>query len=235
MKTVLKELFDLKAIYKTDNGEYRVANDLYREYRDYFEDEQQGGTPSAIKVKKGTQTGIVGEFKAWLDLKKIPIIDNHVFLEGSRLDGLKSHLVDSVQTELLIVNPYVDKANTINDLRALAKKGVKIKILTRPPDNDDKKEVIESLFSDGIEIFTNKSIHAKIMVFDRGVSIISSMNLYAFSAGGGSWEAGIATSCGDIVSEVLNRINLKFDERESKGWGIQPLAGSSSPQIGKKQ
>lgn len=137
------------------------------------------------------------------------------------MNGLANHLVENVRTELLIVNPYVDKAGILNDMKVLAKRGVKIKILTRPPDGDDKQEIIENLHGYGIEVFTNKSVHAKIMVFDRGVSIISSMNLYAFSVGGGSWEAGIATSSEDVVSEVLNGINLKFDEKESNGWGGQ--------------
>ena len=106
-------------------------------------------------------------------------------------------------------------------MKVLARRGVKIKILTRPPDGDDKREIIENLIGYGIEVFTNKSVHAKIMVFDRGVSIISSMNLYAFSVGGGSWEAGIATSSEDVVSEVLNSINLKLDEREANGWKDQ--------------
>jgi len=223
INTVLSELFNIEAINNTSNGEYRVAKDLYQEYRIYFINSRKGDNPTIWKVKKEDQTNIVRAFQAWLDLKKISIIDNHVFIDGSRLNDLANHLVENVRTELLIVNPYVDKANILNEMKILAKKGVKIKILTRPPEVEDKQEFIESLHAYGIEVVTNKSVHAKIMVFDRGVSIISSMNLYAFSIGGGSWESGIATSSEDVVSDVLNRINLKFDERESNGWGNQEM------------
>jgi phosphatidylserine/phosphatidylglycerophosphate/cardiolipin synthase-like enzyme len=222
INTVLKELFDIEAIYKINNGEYRVAKDLYQEYRSYYIDNRHGDNPHVLKVKKEDQTNIVRAFQAWLDLKKISNVDNHVFLDGSRLNGLANHLVESVRTELLIVNPYVDKADILNDMKALPKRGVKIKILTRPQEGEDKREIIENLIGYGIEVFTNKSVHAKIMVFDRGVSIVSSMNLYAFSVGGGSWEAGIATSSEEVVSEVLNSISQKLDEREANGWGDQP-------------
>lgn len=222
INTVLSELFNINAIYKTSNGEYRVAKDLYQEYRSYFIEGRQGESSSVLKVKKEDQTNIARAFQAWLDLKKISIVDHHVFIDGSRLNDLANHLVENVRTELLIVNPYVDKANILNEMKFLAQKGVKIKILTRPPEMEEKTELIQNLHSYGIEVFTNKSVHAKIMVFDRGVSIVSSMNLYAFSIGGGSWEAGIATSSEDIVSEILNRINLKFDELESNGWEGKP-------------
>lgn len=218
---VLSELFGINAIYKTSKGEYRVAKDLYLDYRNYFTESRKGESATVLKVKKEDQCNIMREFQGWLDLKKISIADNHVFLEGSRLNGLTNHLVENVRTELLIANPYVDKADILNDMKGLAQKGVKIKMLTRPPETADKVEIVENLHAYGIEVFTNKSVHAKIMVFDRGVAIVSSMNLYAFSVGGGSWEAGIATSSGDLVSEVLNRISSKFEERETSKFGGQ--------------
>lgn len=216
---VLSELFSIDAIYKTSNGEYRVAKDLYLDYKNYFVDSRKGEGATVLKVKQEDQNSIIQEFQGWLDLKKIAITDNHVFLEGSRLNGLTNHLVENVRTELLIANPYIDKADILNDMKRLAQKGIKIKILTRPPETSDKADLIETLQAYGIEVFTNKSVHAKIMVFDRGVAIISSMNLYAFSVGGGSWEAGIATSSGDAVSEVLNRLSAKFEERETSKFG----------------
>ncbi|WP_019176270.1 phospholipase D-like domain-containing protein [Methanomassiliicoccus luminyensis] len=220
INTVLSELFGIDAIYKTNSGEYRVAKDLYVEYRNYFVDDRKGDNPSVLKLKKEDQTNIIRAFQGWLTLKNISLVDHHLFVDGSRLNDLTNHLVENVRTELLIVNPYVDKGNIMDQLKILAQnKSLKIKILTRPPETGDKQEFMDVLRRYGIEVFTNKNIHAKIMVFDRGVAIVSSMNLIAYSAGGGSWEAGIATSSEDVVSEVVNKINLKFDEREASGWG----------------
>jgi hypothetical protein len=88
----------------------------------------------------------------------------------------------------------------------------------RPPEGKDKCDVIDKLQEYGMEILTNPSVHAKIMVFDRRVAIVSSMNLYAYSVGGGSWEAGIATCSEDVLNDVLNGINMKFDEKETCSW-----------------
>ncbi len=216
---VLSELFSIDAIYKTNNGEYRVAKDLYHDYRNYFVDNRKGEGATVLKIKQEDQKSIVREFQGWLDLKKIAIADNHVFLEGGRLKDLTNHLLENVRAELLITNPFVDKTDILNDMKGLGQKGIKIKILTRPPETKEKKEVIENLDAYGIEVFTNPQIHAKIMVFDRGVAIVSSMNLYAYSIGGGSWEAGIATSSEDVVSEILNRLGAKFEERETSRFG----------------
>lgn len=214
---VLSELFNNNAIYKIDNGEYRVAKDLYSEYKSYFTG-STGSSSGTLKLKQEDQQNIVREFQNWLSLKKTPLTDKHVFLDGGRLDGLTSHLIENVRTELLIVNPFIGKSNMINVMKDRAQKGSKIKILTRLQDTAEKNDVIAHLPEYGMEIFVNQSVHAKIMIFDRGVAIISSMNLNAFSVGGGSWEAGIATCSEDVVSDILNGINMKFDEKETRPW-----------------
>jgi 5'(3')-deoxyribonucleotidase len=217
INTVLSELFTLNAMYKTSNGEYRVSKDLYQEYRLYFSESGAVAT-NTLKVKKEDQQNIVREFQSFLSMKKLVLADNHTFLEGGRLNDLTSHLIENVRTELLIVNPFVDKTNMVNDMKGSAQKGRKIRLLIRPPEGKDKCDVIDKLQEYGMEILTNPSVHAKIMVFDRGVAIISSMNLYAYSVGGGSWEAGIATCSEDVLNDVLNGINMKFDEKETCVW-----------------
>jgi len=213
---VLAELFDNKAISKLDNGEYRVAKDLYFEYRDFFSGSDVATTPT-LKVKQEDQRNIVREFQDWLSLKKIDLKDNHVFLEGGKLDGLTSHLLENVRTELLVINPFVDMANIVNLMKERVQKGCKVTLLTRAP-GKEKTEVLNNLQEYGMKVLTNKTVHAKIMVFDRGVAIISSMNLYAFSVGGGSWEAGIATCSEDTVSDVMNTVFMKLEEKETTSW-----------------
>lgn len=217
INTVLSELFNLDAIYKTSDNEYRVAKDLYLEYKAYFAN-AEGTHSSTLKVKMEDQQNIIREFQDWMSLKKLSLIDNHTFLEGGKLDGLTSHLIESVRTELLVVNPFIDKSNMVNIMKDRAQKGTKIKVLTKPPEMKEKSEFVDFLQEYKIDVSVNKSVHAKVMVFDRGVAIISSMNLFAYSLGGGSWEAGIATCSDDVVSEVLNGITMKFDEKETSTW-----------------
>jgi phosphatidylserine/phosphatidylglycerophosphate/cardiolipin synthase-like enzyme len=214
---VLAELFENKAINKFENGEYRVAKDLYYEYRDYFSTSEASTTPT-LKVKQDDQNNIVRELQDWLSLKKIDLKDNHVFLEGGKLDGLTSHLIENVRTELLVINPFVDMANIVNMMKERVQKGCNVTLLTRVPGTKDKSEVLDNLKEYGMKVLTNKTVHAKIMIFDRGVAIISSMNLYPFSVAGGSWEAGIATCSDDTVSDVLNTVFMKLEEKETSLW-----------------
>lgn len=225
INTVLSELFNIGAIYEIeDTEEYRVAKDLYIEYRNYYTDDRRGDKPTVLKVKSEDQTSTVRAFQAWLALKNISNVNHHVFIEGGRLNDLANHLVENVRTELLIVNPYVGKANILNEMKGRAQKGVKIKILTRFPEVGDKQEFIQNLQGYGVEVFTNPSVHAKIMVFDRGVAIVSSMNLYASSLAGASWEAGIATSSTEVVNKILTSVTQKFEEKETTG-----LEGQNKP------
>lgn len=217
LNRVLAELFENKAISKLENGEYRVAKDLYFEYRDFFSGPDASAS-TTLKVKQEDQNNIVREFQDWLSLKKIDLKDNHVFLEGGKLDGLTNHLIENVRTELLIINPYVDMANIVNLMKERVQKGCKVSLLTRAPIDREKMDVLNNLQEYGMKVLTNKTVHAKIMVFDRGVAIISSMNLYAFSVGGGSWEAGIATCSEDTISDILNTVFMKMEERETSTW-----------------
>lgn len=132
--------------------------------------------------------------------------------------------MENTQKELLIVNPFIGETNILNTIKKRAEAGVKVKILTRTPDsrsNDagKKNDLIQGLQDHGIEVFLKDSIHAKMMVFDRGVAILSSMNLYAHSLAGGSWEAGIATSSSEILNEILNVVNSKIDDKDTKRLG----------------
>jgi len=225
VNTVLAELFNTDSIHKTKDGEYRVAKDIYKQYIQYFNSDDKDPPQVALKVKEEDQKQILREFQSYVDLKKLQLNDNHIFLDGSNLEGLNNHLVENAQKELLIVNPFLGKTNILDSVRGKSKDGIKVKILTRSPSSErngeaaeKKTEFVSALHENDIEIFLNDYIHAKIMVFDRGVAIISSMNLYPHSLAGGSWEAGIATSSSEVLNEILNVINSKIDDKETKNW-----------------
>ena len=221
INSVLAELFNTDAIYKTKDNEYRVAKDIYKQYIEFF---KNGGEESheTLKLKEDDQGRIKREFQSWSDFKKRTISDGHIFLHGGDLEGLTKHLVDNVQKELLIVSPYIDKTSIMDSIKIRAENGVKVRVLTRSPENNNKAsskiQFINNLVEYGVEVKINESVHAKILVFDRGVALISSMNLYAYSVGGGSWEAGIATTSPEVLNEILTVVDSKFSERESCKW-----------------
>ena len=57
------------------------------------------------------------------------------------------------------------------------------------------------------------NVHAKLLVVDEQIAVISSMNYYSWSSGGSSWEAGLISIDRDIVNSVhktINRLLKKF-------------------------
>ncbi|TFH09406.1 MAG: hypothetical protein E4H14_04465, partial [Candidatus Thorarchaeota archaeon] len=54
----------------------------------------------------------------------------------------------------------------------------------------------------GIELVYNETIHAKVIMVDDSVVVVSSMNMYAHSSGGGVWEAGIVSWDTDTIESI---------------------------------
>jgi phosphatidylserine/phosphatidylglycerophosphate/cardiolipin synthase-like enzyme len=58
------------------------------------------------------------------------------------------------------------------------------------------------LQKEGISIFYDKRVHAKIIVADKKVAVVSSMNFYADSSAGASWEAGLVSTNKEVVQKI---------------------------------
>jgi phosphatidylserine/phosphatidylglycerophosphate/cardiolipin synthase-like enzyme len=58
-------------------------------------------------------------------------------------------------------------------------------------------------------------IHSKIIVIDRQIAIISSMNLYSGSTGGATFEAGIVTFDKTVVDSAARYIGELLEKPES--------------------
>ena len=56
----------------------------------------------------------------------------------------------------------------------------------------------------------DETVHAKLISVDRCIGIVSSMNLFANSSGGGSWEAGVITTDNNIVGSISELRNSNF-------------------------
>jgi phosphatidylserine/phosphatidylglycerophosphate/cardiolipin synthase-like enzyme len=80
---------------------------------------------------------------------------------------------------------------------------------------DRKDEYHGFLKKAGIDMTYNKSVHAKIMVLDRAIAIVSSMNLYSASTAGASWEAGLISIENTVVESVMNSIRGLLEKPES--------------------
>ena len=113
----------------------------------------------------------------------------------------------------MVTNPFVKRCHLSEALTRMNKEGVCVKLVTRGI-NDFKrygKELAKRVF-----ITYDEAIHAKLIVVDRRVGIVSSMNFYAGSSAGECWEAGIATTNAPVVSSIVRSVREKFLSESTK-------------------
>jgi len=86
-------------------------------------------------------------------------------------------------------------------------------LITRSPDSgterygkQHRKRYHQILSECGVQVFYNDYVHAKLLVVDDLLAVLSSMNLYAASSGGRSWEAGLVTWEERTASAVVQSI-----------------------------
>lgn len=193
----LNELFQAKLIIETGKDRFLVnSSELCNEYRSYWEE-----------VKRT----LVDEVKEWRKQEKIETELNHFFLEDKLLDKFSENLIENAKFEILVTCPYVEQCHISNSLISMSKKGINVRLVTRNPTEqryqyEKKMKYLSKLEEGGVSVTYDESIHAKLIVVDRGVAIVSSMNFVAASSGGASWEAGIVTVEGNVVHSVARSI-----------------------------
>jgi len=226
LNLVLRELFNedaVKKIKKDDQTEYRVKKSLYDKYKSYYENEgKQGKVVPVVKISEKIQEDLVQMIKAWKNLKDLNIDLNkkHFYLEGRFLDELSKDVITKAKTEVLIVNPWIRKCDLSGTLRESVKKGVTVTVILRPPDKNkyeyEKDDKFHSLLKDeGIKLYYNESVHAKIIVIDKALAIVSSMNFTVQSSGGQSWEAGMVTIDHAVIDDIVNSILNLIERRDT--------------------
>jgi phosphatidylserine/phosphatidylglycerophosphate/cardiolipin synthase-like enzyme len=142
--------------------------------------------------------------RRWMDENRPHIIPafRHIFLEGVDLADFSRRLVSRADQSILIINPYVSSGHVSNELMKASKKGVSVEVVTRTPDKQNYRDFHKKLNSAGIEPQYNETIHAKVILVDDSVVVVSSMNMYAYSSGGGVWEAGIVSWDPETIESI---------------------------------
>jgi phosphatidylserine/phosphatidylglycerophosphate/cardiolipin synthase-like enzyme len=231
LNKALSELYNLDVITRQDDNLYWIEDIvLLHQYRDYFDNIDydhktpliQHEEPTEIALKRALPkdenlANFVVEWRAFKNLS-FSLDARHFFLEGTYLDDLSKDLIRRAKKEVLLVNPFVVECNLSNTLIDAIKNKAKVIVITRNPsgfDNRyDRPEVIqekqkyhETLTKEGVTINYEPRIHAKLIVVDNQIAIISSMNFVTSSSGGSSWEAGMISIDDSIVNSVHNTIH----------------------------
>ncbi len=158
------------------------------------------------------EAGLIQWIIQWREMRNLdfPIESKHFFLEGEYLDELARVLIGKAQHQILVTNPFIDSCHLTKNLENAVLRKISVKVVARrPKDNHDdttKRECQASLKKAGMLIHYDNQIHAKIIVIDNVVAIVSSMNLYSASSGGFTKEAGIVSIDEKVVKSVSKYI-----------------------------
>ncbi len=198
----LQELFQTELIVETGKDRFLVnSSELCNEYRSYWEE-----------VKRS----LVNWVNEWRKQEKINTKSDHFFLEDKLLDKFSENLIENAKSEILVTSPYVEQCHISNSLISMSKKGINVKLVTRNPieqqyQHEKKMKYLSKLAQGGVSVAYDESIHAKLIVVDRRVAVVSSMNFVAASSGGASWEAGLVTVEENVAQSVVRSIIKRIE------------------------
>jgi phosphatidylserine/phosphatidylglycerophosphate/cardiolipin synthase-like enzyme len=187
------------------NGTYWVKQPSYRQF--------VSTSPKLIGVKQ-KKDPIVNWIRQWRKLKQIKfsLRPKHFFLQGRYLDDFSTDLICHANHEVVVVNPFVHRCNLSNSLVDATSHDANVMVITRPivetsRYRDDGLAYHDQLKSKGIQFHYHPNVHAKIIIVDQKIAIISSMNFNVTSSGGTSWEAGLVTMNASIVKNILQDVS----------------------------
>jgi hypothetical protein len=209
LNKALSNLFFSKEIYKvgdTPNTLYKVSSELYKPYRAKLD--------SLWRLERKKE--LVEWITQWKDMRKLdfPLEHEHFFLEGRHLDDFSKELVSHAKSKVRVVNPFIQDCDLSNTLREARKRGVTVEIITRSPRDThpdyrmradrlrNKQEYLSKLQKEGLSLVYNEKVHAKLIVVDRVIAVVSSMNFYPESSAGASWEAGLVSLDERVVDSI---------------------------------
>ena len=220
-----------------DWDQHWVDNDLWHEYRAYLGDERSKeiveerrmialefdmlGRKLAREHAEGHLRERIGE---WIKFNKVEHgpTTTHLYLTGKQLDSLLEALIPYSSSEILVVNPYVEKCTLSNLLGDASNSGLDVKLITQSPAKDyegKRKEAKirfhETMKQSGIKLYYNESIHAKMFLLDKEVLALGSMNLYSDSTAGKLWESGMFTVDRVSIKSAMESFNQLEKHLES--------------------
>jgi hypothetical protein len=158
------------------------------------------------------KTELVKWITQWKEIRNLDFSmeHEHFFLERRHLDDFSKELISHAKFDVLIANPFIQDCDLSNTLIEASENGINVQIITRPPEDKHpeylkkKQEYHSKLKQEGISLFYDAKEHAKLIVVDSAIATISSMNFYADSSAGVSWEAGLVSTNQKVVNSIVD-------------------------------
>lgn len=163
-------------------------------------------------------TEIISATEAWIKLHRpeLKLNNEHFYLEGHYLDIFTKFVINQSFKTIIVVNPFIDLSTPVQLLVKSKRKGRTVVIVTRPSFKQHIQTIHEHLKEAGIKMLYHNSLHAKIIIIDDSLAIVSSMNFQRNATAGISWEAGIVTNNKETVDSIKASItDLNLDHEGS--------------------
>jgi len=97
LNEALSELYTAKALFKNEEGEYRVSRSLYDEYRAYISnlEKEKGKVDEPTRISKDQQSNLISRIDAWIEFRglEISLSPGHFFVEGDMLDDITKDMI----------------------------------------------------------------------------------------------------------------------------------------------
>ena len=190
----IKALSEDNLLQEKENGTLWVTSELYGKCKFFFEN---------------SQSALLNWVKDWRKTKINSLLESessHFYLAGKMLSTFSENLIENAKEEILVANPFVKRCDISQALMVMGEKGVNVKLVTRGIGTEQFRKELTKIVMTSLD----ESIHAKLIVTDKCVGIVSSMNFYAGSSAGECWEAGIVTTDWKIVQSIASSILSKI-------------------------
>jgi len=223
LNRALFELISSEDIYKIESNtnaesKYNISDERFQIYSELY----------------NPKTELVKWIAQWKEIRNLDfsIEHEHFFLERRHLDDFSKELISHAKFDVLIANPYIQDCDLSNTLIEASKNGINVQIITRPPEDKHpeylkkKQEYHSKLKQEGISLFYDAKVHAKLIVVDSTIAAVSPMNFYADSSAGVSWEAGLVSTNQKVVNSIANAFS-KVLANTSKVSGKADIPQSS--------
>jgi hypothetical protein len=248
LRSALATLFDAHVIAKGELETYYHLEDekLGKEYTSYINDSSQNKSGENSESRKKTleedvraalkETKRAGNqlsspqsldlsewISQWRNIRglKFSLEHKHFFLAGLDLDDFTKHVILDAKSTILVANPCLENCYLTIALEHIARKGVKVNVVTRPPIlgeiNYDRKQDCHALLrSSGVSVRGFDQIHSKVLVVDNKIAVVSSTNFYSGYGGGVSLEIGIVSVDEKVVDSVNQYVIELYEKTVSK-------------------
>lgn len=207
---LLEELIQEGDVILNEEGEYRARPELEEDYS-YFEEHMDEWLEPPLYIEEEEPVEQVREYpdilsttESWIQLQQPEIVfkHEHFFLEGHYLDSFTRFIITRAFNTIIVVNPFIDRSTPTQLLIKAKRKGKTVVMVTRHSSKPHIKKLHEWLEKAGITTLYHKDLHAKIIIIDDLLAIVSSMNFMQRATAGITWEAGLVTLNKEIVDSI---------------------------------